>query len=158
MKKDTLYLIVGLGALLLLGGGGFAVYTMTRGLRNNNPGNIRLNGSIAWLGQSPSQLDPDFVQFSSPEYGIRALARLLSNYYTRYNLDTVDALISRYAPSTENNTHAYIDSVANSIGVDAYTPIDVNAYLPSLISAIIRHENGLQPYSGDTILKGISLA
>lgn len=157
MKRSELYLLIGLGALLLLGGGGYAVYQMTRGLRNNNPGNIRLDGT-RWLGMSPNQTDGTFVQFVSPEYGIRALARVLETYYTAHGLNTVAGIISRWAPPQENDTAAYIADVANHLGVDPNAPIDVSAYLPSLVAAITQHENGTQPYSVNTIEQGVTMA
>lgn len=51
---------------------------IARGERNNNPGNIR-HGS-KWQGLSAEQTDKDFCQFISPEYGIRAIYKLLQTY------------------------------------------------------------------------------
>ena len=45
---------------------------LARGLRNNNPGNIRRVRGQRWRGQCPEQQDPAFVQFTSPEWGYRA--------------------------------------------------------------------------------------
>ena len=55
-----------------------------RGERNNNPGNIR-HGS-KWQGLSAQQTDPSFCQFVSPEYGIRAIYKLLQTYQKKYEL------------------------------------------------------------------------
>ena len=44
---------------------------MTRGLRNNNPLNIRKN-STKWQGLSATQTDKSFFQFTSMAYGYRA--------------------------------------------------------------------------------------
>lgn len=145
-----------LGALLLAGGG-YVTYQATRGLRNNNPGNIR-RSSEAWQGLSPEQNDDAFFSFVSPEYGIRAMARILANYSANYGLDTVRGLISRWAPSTENDTNAYVTNVARALGIAPDAPINVQVSLPRLIPAIIKQENGLQPYSASTITRGISLA
>lgn len=127
-----------------------------RGLRNNNPGNIR-HGS-KWQGMAQVQSDPDFVTFIAPEWGIRAMARLLLNYQRNYGLHTVRQIITRWAPPVENQTEAYVRSVATALGVDPDQEIDVWARLPQLIPAIIRHENGKQPYSADLISQGIGLA
>lgn len=139
-----------------------------RGIRNNNPGNIRWGSD--WKGLVPvtQRTDKSFCQFISPEYGIRAMVRVLRNY-TKYpgmpgvgksNIDTVREIISRWAPPNENNTEAYIKSVAEKIGVTANSPIDVfdNAVMVNLLKAIIQHENGEQPYKDNQILGGISLA
>lgn len=146
-------------AVLLLGGGGYAVYTMTRGLRNNNPGNIRYDGT-PWEGLANPPSDGTFAIFISPEYGIRAMARILENYVTVDGVpSSVTGIISRWAPSTENDTAAYIASVQQQMGLaGGPDTIDLSTDLPALIAAIIHHENGLNPYTAATIAGGISLA
>lgn len=131
---------------------------VARGIRNNNPGNIRHGEK--WEGLSDKQTDSSFCIFVSPEYGIRALAKVLLTYYKKYQLNTVKKIISRYAPPNENETESYIKSVANQLGVASDEVIDLSsvAVLVVLLRAIIRHENGEQPYSDEQILKGIHLA
>ena len=131
---------------------------VARGIRNNNPGNIRHGEK--WEGLSDKQTDSSFCIFVSPEYGIRALAKVLLTYYKKYQLNTVKKIISRYAPPNENETESYIKSMANQLGVAADEVIDLSsvAVLAVLLRAIIRHENGEQPYSDEQILKGIHLA
>jgi hypothetical protein len=128
-----------------------------RGIRNNNPGNIRHSGS-QWQGMAAQQTDTAFVQFVSPEYGIRALAKLLANYYTRDGLNTVRQIISKYAPSNENNTDAYAQAVARALGVTPDTVISVPQHLAALVEAIIQHENGQQPYQMAQINTGVLMA
>ena len=128
----------------------------TRGIRNNNAGNIR-HSSDKWLGEVQGS-DKAFKTFSTPVYGIRALAKLLLNYERKYSLNTISGIISRWAPTNENDTTAYVKAVAAACGVDPYQPIDVPAYLACLVPAIIKHENGSQPYSMETIEQGIDLA
>lgn len=143
--------------------------TIPRGIRNNNPGNIRWSND-QWKGLIPKDQasDKSFCVFRTPEYGIRAMTRILRRY-TQYpgipnvgkpNIDTVREIISRWAPPNENNTEAYIQSVAKSVGVAANSPIDVfdNAIMLKLLKAIIAHENGRQPYTDAQILAGINLA
>lgn len=159
MKSDPIWILSILFGLTLLGGGGYAVYTMTRGLRNNNPGNIRYDGT-AWEGLANPPSDGTFCVFVSPEYGIRAIARILSNYVAVDGVaSTVTDIISRWAPPTENDTVSYIADVDDTLGL---TPgndaIDLGSSLPLLVAAIIQHENGLQPYAANTIASGISLA
>jgi hypothetical protein len=156
MKRSTLYFLLALGALALLSGGAI-VYTKTRGLRNNNPGNIRKVPGTVWQGQTPEQTDDAFVQFMSAEYGIRALTRVLNNYAAR-GLNTVADIINTYAPPSENDSSAYVNAVAQQLNVAPDATIDVTAYLPSLIAAIVHHENGVQPYAFATIERGIALA
>jgi len=128
-----------------------------RGIRNNNPGNIR-HSNIHWQGQSSQQTDAAFVQFDTPEYGIRALSKLLDTYSTKYNLNTVQGIIGRYAPASENDTSAYASAVARALGVSPDARIDVQERKADLIAAIIKHENGIQPYALAVIQTGVSLA
>lgn len=127
-----------------------------RGIRNNNPGNIRHGDK--WKGLAPIQGDPDFCTFISPEYGIRAMAVLLLNYQRKQGLQTVRQIISRWAPPTENNTEAYIRHVAERLGVGPDEPIVIADVLPTLVACIIRHENGQHPYDATTIGRGIDMA
>lgn len=133
----------------------FASRYYPRGIRNNNPGNIRHGDS--WRGMAANQPDPAFVTFVAPEYGIRAMGKVLVNYERLHGLNTVAGIIDRWAPPTENNTHAYQLNVAERLGVGINDPIDVKAKLPQLVPAIIQHENGLQPYMPATINAGLAL-
>lgn len=130
---------------------------MVRGIRNNNPGNIRLSGD-KWEGLSATQSDPSFFQFASAEYGIRALAKILKTYRDTYGLTTVSEIITRWAPPTENDTRAYITAVAADMQVDPNSPLDFSVELAPLVSAIIKHENGINPYSYATVATGVSMA
>lgn len=130
----------------------------SRGIRNNNPGNIR-HGD-AWQGLAEKQTDSSFCMFRSAEYGIRALAKVLLNYECKYGLNTVRKIIGRYAPVEENDTAAYVASVAGQLGVGADEAIEVadKTTLLVLVKAIIRHENGEQPYSNEILIKGLEMA
>lgn len=154
MNKIPLWLWLVIIAAIV--GGGTAAYTGARGLRNNNPGNIR-HGS-QWDGMSAVQSDPEFITFASPVYGIRAMARVLKNYQSLYGLDTIEKIITRWAPPKENDTASYIAQVVDATGIPARTPVAVSSILPRLIPAMIHHENGSQPYSQDILLRGIALA
>ncbi|QNH64579.1 structural protein [Proteus vulgaris] len=118
-----------------------------RGERNNNPGNIR-HGS-KWQGLSTQQTDPSFCQFVSSEYGIRAIYKLLQTYQKKYELNTVESIIDRYAPPNENNTVGYINRAAKDIGVSVNEPINVSSkpVAIALATAIVGVELGYQPYS-----------
>lgn len=157
MRVSDDWILYALGTVLLLGGGA-VIYQGTRGLRNNNPGNIR-RSSEAWQGLSSEQSDDAFFSFVSPEYGIRAIARILTNYAENYDLNTVRGIISRWAPEHDDNpTETYIRNVSAALNVAPDAPINVQISLPRLIPAIIKQENGLQPYSASTITRGISMA
>lgn len=91
-----------------------------RGIRNNNPGNIRRGSS--WKGLVPFLVDPSnnqryydkqFCQFESMELGVRALIVLLRTYYYKHKLRTIEKIILRYAPLSENNSYSYINFVTS---------------------------------------------
>jgi len=127
-----------------------------RGLRNNNPGNIR-KSTDKWQGLALVQDDPAFFIFTEPKYGIRAIGKILSNYERKYSLRTVRDLISRWAPPVENLTESYVNAVARAVGVAPDATIDVRANLPALASAIIRHENGSNPFTAEQIREWVYL-
>jgi len=130
---------------------------MTRGIRNNNPGNIRHVLGVTWVGQSSEQTDTAFVQFKDPIYGIRAIARILRSY-ERQGIYTLGDAIDRWAPPNENNSQAYVDDVCGQCNLSPDQPVSLNDVLVPLIEAIIQHENGQQPYTEEQIRQGIALA
>lgn len=83
-----------------------AASVITRGIRNNNPLNIRISKS-RWIGKIYPSNDQDFEQFELMEYGIRAGMIVLRTYINKYHLTDVDSIISRFAPECENNLHSY---------------------------------------------------
>ncbi|MGE0714479.1 MAG: structural protein [Alphaproteobacteria bacterium] len=118
-----------------------------RGIRNNNPGNIDRTGT-QWQGMSADQSgDRRFIVFEAPEWGIRAIARVLRSYRDRHGLKTVRGIISRWAPPNENPTHIYIQFVTDKLGVGPDDAIDIDdaATLRTLIRAIVRKECGKGP-------------
>lgn len=129
-----------------------------RGIRNNNPGNLEYSKSNPWIGQNGD--DGRFAKFETPEHGIRALGRNLLSYQ-RQGIDTVNDIINRWAPPGDNNdTSAYVKVVCAQLGVHPDQQIDVSNpdTLSALCSAIIKHENGDQPYTKEQIGSGVSAA
>ena len=88
------------------------------------------------------------------------MAKILLNYQKKYGLKTIKQIILRWAPPNENDTQSYIKSVSLAVSVDPEEEISLNNknIMMSLIKAIIKHENGEQPYSEEQILNGINLA
>ena len=80
-----------------------------RGIRNNNPLNIRIGNT--WLGEVPNPTDSDFEQFVSVRYGLRAAFVILRRYIRRYGRNTPAKIIRAWAPAVENNTQRYIEVV-----------------------------------------------
>jgi hypothetical protein len=130
-----------------------------RGLRNNNPGNIKVSG-IQWNGQVPGN-DPTFVTFDSPESGIAALAKNLMAYQQEHGINTIAGLVKRWAPASDsNNVNAYIKSVSEQTGIGPNEKLNLSdpGTLSAIVPAIIQHENGKNPYDNGTLMGGISYA
>jgi hypothetical protein len=129
-----------------------------RGIRNNNPGNLVIT-SIPWKGKVPvaKNTDGKFEQFTKSVDGIRAMFIDLRGDIEKDGLNTIRKLINEYAPKFENNTAAYVQSVASQVGIGADTRVLPANYF-SLVKAIIKHENGKQPYPDSVIMSGINAA
>ncbi len=133
--------------------------SLPRGLRNNNPGNLR-KSKDPWQGLAEQQTDAEFFVFKSPIYGIRAIARTLIAYQDEHNLRTIRLILGRWAPLTENDTVSYIKAVAEETGLLPDQTLNMHRYedLSVLVKAIIHHENGQQPYTDAQITKALVLA
>ena len=139
-----------------------------RGIRNNNPGNLEHSANNAWKGLADREQMTDeqaaesrFCVFTDPRYGIRAIAKLMQSYQKRYKLRSIAEIFQRYAPRQDNNdTRAYADAVAKAVGVSVNETISVRDYetIKKMVTAIIQHENGIQPYPVDLIEDGIAMA
>ena len=125
-----------------------------RGIRNKNPLNIELGDN--WQGLAAVQTDGRFAQFTDPRYGYRAAARILDSYGAR-GIVTIREIIETWAPSFENNTNAYVDSVARKMGADPDSTVTFGN-MAQLFAAMTKHENGKNPHSIELIREGISWA
>ncbi len=128
-----------------------------RGIRANNPGNIRAT-SEQWQGQAGAE--GGFVTFETPEAGIRAIAKTLITYNDRHGLNTVDGIVARWAPAKENDTAGYATSVAQALGVKTTARLDLRdpITMRRLVQAIVRQENSQQPYPDTIIRAGVDSA
>ena len=118
-----------------------------RGIRNNNPMNIRKGNS--WRGERPFQSDKEFEEFESMEMGLRAGLKLIKNYQTKPLLqankaNTIRKIINRWAPPTENNTSSYIKTVSKRTGLlpDEVIPWTDKAKIIALAEAMCFVECG----------------
>ena len=88
---------------------------MNRGIRNNNPLNIR-RGTSRWLGRREIVTDKEFEEFTSMAFGYRAAWKLMDTYRMRLRHAgksfTLENIIHRWAPPEDgNDTTAYIRTV-----------------------------------------------
>jgi hypothetical protein len=126
---------------------------LPRGLRNNNPGNIRSNSDL-FQGEIRPSKDNSFKQFETMAYGYRAVFRILSNYYRNYKLDTIRKMIGRWAPPEDNNhTEAYIKAVSDYSGIPVDDPINVNdrEQMTRIVAGMSKVENGREADMSDVI-------
>lgn len=139
--------------------------TGIRAQRNNNPGNIEAGDH--WQGLMPhNQMTPEqaaeprFAVFSTPKWGFRALGVILLNYVRVHHFHTIREIISRWAPAAENQTEAYIQAVAGSVGLSADTAADFSKpdLLAATAKAIAVHECGSWLFSDVDLKAGIALA
>jgi hypothetical protein len=113
---------------------------LPKGLRNNNPGNLRFIARNPFNGQV-GQDDDGFGVYSSMALGVRAAGKQLLAYGRR-GLNTVRQIASTWAPSSENDTEAYVLALCSELGVAADQRIDVDAQLEELAEGIFRREVG----------------
>lgn len=140
---------------------------LPRGIRNNNPLNIRKG--TRWCGLCYDGRDRDFCQFQTMAYGFRAAFRTLITYYTKHDCKTLEKIINRWAPPNENDTLSYIRHVKVKAGIGFSS-----AQLPDprlkcnwptwrrIIMAMASQENGiglsgLKKYEAD-LVKGMKMA
>ena len=125
---------------------------ISRGYRNCNPGNIRINGDKFQGEIIPSQ-DKSFKQFESMAYGYRAIFKILRNYQRNYKLDTIRKMISRWAPESENNTLAYVMTVSSRSGISPDEPVsaDNREMMIRIVAAMSFVENGVEADMSDVI-------
>ena len=136
--------------------------TTPRGIRNNNPLNIR-RSKDQWQGLRAQQTDASFCQFESMEYGWRAAFKLLTRtYYHTYRLFTIRGIVSKWAPANENNTKAYIANVSKMTGIGPDEPIGIPSDKPArwmmVGIAMAIQENGIESLDYFAMMRGWTMA
>ena len=131
----------------------------TRGVRNNNPGNIR-HSKDDWQGKAAVQVDQSFVTFDGPEWGIRAMHKVLQSYQ-RSGKMTIAAMIGTWAPAADHNdTGVYVARVAAAVGVAPTVPVNVMDYAIAgkMIPAMIAVECAGYAYPRAVVDEGLRRA
>ena len=125
---------------------------ISRGYKNCNAGNIRIN-SDKFLGEIIPSGDKEFKRFESMAYGYRAMFVILRNYQRNYKLDTIRKMISRWAPENENDTLAYVMTVSSRSGISPDDPVsaDNREMMIRIVAAMSFVENGVEADMSDVI-------
>jgi len=113
----------------------------SRGLKNNNPGNIKETGTN-WQGQLKPSGDPPFAQFQEMVWGARAMIILIKRTYRNQGIKTIRTIINRYAPPVENWTDAYIEAVSRRTGINPDAVLSSEDDYKRVIQAMAIHETG----------------
>lgn len=123
--------------------------SIPRGIRNNNPLNIR-RSSEKFQGEKPAQTDAAFKQFTSMAYGYRAAFVILGTYLSR-GVNTIEKIVSKWAPPSENNTAAYISNVSARSGVNRNKVLTASsgAEYKKIVAAMVVSENGVPAVMAD---------
>lgn len=121
-----------------------------RGIRNNNPGNLRSWGDTPRIG--------GYARFATPEAGLTAMIKNLQAQQSVHGLNTISGIISKWAPPSENNTAAYIAAVAKQTGFGASQPLDLKdkGTVAPLVSSIIKQEGNGAGYNKDMVDQAVS--
>jgi hypothetical protein len=67
---------------------------------------------------------------------------------------TIDTLIRRWSSTDQD---AYVQHVSRDLAVDPDTLLDLPSQLPAIAASITSQENGVNPYSLETITAGLNL-
>lgn len=127
----------------------------TRGVRNNNPLNIEHHRANKWRGQEGH--DGRFVIFTHPLYGYRAATRIIMSY-ARRGIESVEDIVTTWAPPNENDTDGYIKVVESISGLKRDAVPKRPGELADLFEAMTVMENGYNPYIRKTVMDGIAAA
>lgn len=128
---------------------------MENKFKRNNPLNIRWSQSNNWVGQTG--MDNGFCVFKNADYGFRAAFMLLKNYHKK-GFNTIEKIVKRFAPPSENPTYNYIRFVCKkmeALGYDDYDvglecyPLDLrnDMIVVDLIACMAKFESGLNVQS-----------
>lgn len=128
-----------------------------RGIRNNNPLNIRIGNT--WLGEVPNPTESEFEQFVNVLYGLRAAFCILRRYIRRYHSNTIRKIVSRWAPRVENNTDLYCSFVAQRCNVNPDAVVDYfdEDLMVNIVRAMAKFECG-EEISADIIRRAYNMA
>ena len=114
----------------------------TLAIRNCNPLNIR-HTATRWQGEISPDGGKGFCRFIDMPSGFRAAFILMFSYMQRHSIHTIEGIVSRWAPPTENNTTAYIEHVCRATGIGGKEVLSVlDRRIPDIVWAMAQIEAG----------------
>ena len=127
---------------------------LIRGVRNNNPGNIKVT-AIHWEGER--SVENGFCVFDNPYYGIRAMVKILMTYKKKHQIETIEEIINRWSATDQEE---YIKFVSKHTGTDPQMYIDLEdpINLQDIVYAMIWFENGFEPYTLGMVWRCVEFA
>lgn len=130
----------------------------TLGMRNHNPLNIRKTNE-RWAGSVVTDDNSKFVKFTTNTYGYRAAFIILYNYIKKRRCMTIEDIISRWAPPTENIVENYVRYVSNRSNVPRREPIAFCEAdkLKRIVAAMAEYESNITA-DEDSISEGYVMA
>lgn len=110
------------------------------------------------MGERANPSDPEFEEFVTIEYGYRAAFLILRRYIRRYHKNTISAIVSTWAPNSENNTQKYIDVVSHKMNLAPDVPFDYDDQetMVQLVAAMQYVECSV-PANMAQVIKGYSM-
>ncbi|EIQ8287734.1 hypothetical protein LV036_001815 [Salmonella enterica] len=123
--------------------------------RFNNPANLRYAAGY----ETASTRSGKFAVFPSLDEGVLAAAKQLQIYGTK-GINNIHDIISKWAPSNENNTKAYIGHVVNATGRSEFEKLNLNdtRTLAKLITAMSVKEGAGSRLSEEKVIQIINNA
>lgn len=105
----------------------------------NNIFNIRHNVSNDWLGEYGSN-SRGFCNFATVGYAVRAGAYLIMRSYRKLGVVSYLGIISRFAPSSENDTESYVKYVCDKLHVSPGDEVSTVRQVSDLLSCMAWYE------------------
>ena len=107
-------------------------------IARNNIFNIRQGAK--WKGMTGVRRG--FVEFESKKMAMRAWLKLMRTYRWKYGCKTIRQIVTRYAPSNENDTEGYIDYCSRQLDIKPDDVLVFDSEYIQLAASMARMETG----------------
>ena len=168
-NRDVVFLVFGIGILFVL----YSVWSIKNIahsfnemiIKRNNPGNIRNYTVNHWQGSNWDQIpEGEFLTFDTLVNGYRAMIKDIHSKIAS-GFDTIEKIIYRYAPPSENNTEAYIGYVSSTTGINRnkhllssdYTTIGTIAFRMSLFEHGVTADGDKKTVMSEAVKESLTL-